>query len=137
MCDYMATVFCLCYPWFMLVWWCFSSDLKWRNLVYVEELSKNSNRIGGIEKPWTCPYCEVYGFVFRYQNLMKLILYEIRHLELSNHINYKAIGSVLSEIWIFEVNFRFLPLVLTKLGVARHNSPFTTSNWVKLIILER
>ena len=67
---------------------------------------------------------------------MTLILNETRHLELSNHIHYTAIGLVLSEIYFFEVYPRFLPLDLTKVAYVGHNSPYTTSNLVQLILLE-
>ena len=58
------------------------------------------------------------------------------YIGLSNHINYKIIGLVLSEIWIFKVYPRFLPLDLTRMACAVHNSPYTTSIIVKLILLE-
>ena len=67
---------------------------------------------------------------------MKIFLNEIKHLELSNHINYKVIGLGLSEISFFEVYPRFLPLDLTKVACAGHNSPYTTSNLVQRIFLE-
>ena len=81
-------------------------------------------------------YNEVYSFTYRQQNLMK-ILNETRHQELSNYINYKAIISVLTEIYIFEISPRFLLLVLTRLGFVGHNSPYTTSNRVQKILLGR
>ena len=62
--------------------------------------------------------------------------FKIGHLEISNNINYKAIGSVLSEIWIFEVNLRILSRIMTSMGCEGYDSPYTTSNWVKLILLE-
>ena len=56
------------------------------------------------------------------------ILDETRHLKLFNHVNYKAIRLVLSEICFFKVYPRFLPLDLTRVSCAGHNSsPYTTS----------
>ena len=63
-----------------------------------KNLKKNTNRVAGKQEPWTCSYVGVYGSSYNYQNLMKLILNETRHLELSNYRNYKVIGLVLSEI---------------------------------------
>ena len=40
----------------------------------------------------------VYGPKISYQSLMNLFLYKTRHLEVSNHINYKAIRLALSEL---------------------------------------
>ena len=124
----------------MMVLWCFSSDLKGRNLVWVEELSKNpkehSNRIGGIEKPYGSPYGGVYGSSCSHQNLMKPILDETRHPKLSIHINYKAIILVLREIWFFEVYLGILYSILGSMGCEGYNSPYITRKWVKRILLE-
>ena len=62
--------------------------------------NKESSKIESesIERPYSVCTCEVYGFVYSHQNLIKPILDETRHQELSNDINYKAIGSVLTEI---------------------------------------
>ena len=67
---------------------------------------------------------------------MKLILNKTRHLELSNHINYKAIGLILWEIWFFEVYLGILCSVLGSTCYEEYNSPYTTWNWVQSILLE-
>ena len=67
---------------------------------------------------------------------MKPILDEAKYLELSNHINYKAIGSVLSEIWIFEVDHRILSQVLARHEFEGHNSPYITLNGMQQILLK-
>ena len=68
---------------------------------------------------------------------MKLFLDETRHPEISNYINYKIIGPGMRELQIFEVTSWILPSVLTSMGCEGHNSPYTTSNWVQLILLRR
>ena len=85
-----------------LIWWCMmniwfvSIDWTWGFLVWVGKLIKNSKRNSNrIVENWnlrTYPYGELYGFICRHQNLMKTFLYETRHLELSNHINNKALA---------------------------------------------
>ena len=42
-------------------------------------------------------YYEVYGFTYGHPNLIKLIIDENRHQDLSENINYKVIGIVMSE----------------------------------------
>ena len=68
--------------------------------------------------------------------MIKPILDETKHLELSNHINYNAIESVLSEIWIFEINSKILSWVLTRQEREEHNSSYITLNGVQQILLE-
>ena len=94
---------------------------------WIGKLKEKLTRIDWVEKPYGVGTCEVYGFIHSHQNLMKINFTETRHLDLSNHINYKAIGLVLSEIWFFEVYPRFLPLDLIGVGCVGHNSPYTTS----------
>ena len=124
----------------MIVLWCFSSDLKGRNLVLVEELSKNLkehlNRIGGIKKPYDGLYGRVYGSACNYQILMKSILDETRHPELSIHANYKAIGLVLREIWFFKVYLGILYSILGSMGCEGYKSPYIIQKWVKPMLLE-
>ena len=87
------------------------------------------------KKPYGVCTGGVYGFSYNHRNWMKLILNETRHLELSNHINHKTIGLVLSEIWFFEVYPRFLSLDLTRVACVGHKS-YIASNWVQPILLE-
>ena len=49
-------------------------------------------------KPYGVRTHDVYGSVSSHQNLMKVFLYQTRHLELYNYINCKVIRLVLREI---------------------------------------
>ena len=67
---------------------------------------------------------------------MNLVLYETRYLGLSNYIKYKAIGSVLSELWIFKVYPGILCPLLGSMSCEGCNSPYITLNWLQKILLE-
>ena len=97
---------------------------------------KEATRVNLTRKPFSVRTCEVYKLIYKHRNEMKPILNETRHLEFFNHINYKAIGLVLSKIWFLEVYPRFLPLDLPRVACAGHNLAYITSNWVQRILLE-
>ena len=120
----------------VVVWW-FMAGLTCICLVWIEiwmrKHKEPQNRIWVPLKAYGIYTCGVYGSSYDHQNLMKLFLDETRHLRIYNHIKYKAIGLVLSEIWFFEVNPRILSLILSRLDFKGYNSPYTPSNWVKPI----
>ena len=72
----------------------------------------------------------VYDTAYNHKNGMKSILYETRHLDLSNHINYKVIELVLREIWFFEVYLEILCFVPGSMDCEGYNSTDTTQKWV-------
>ena len=71
-----------------------------------------------------------------HQSLINLFLYKTRHLALSIHINYMAIGLVLSELWIFEVQPEILGFPLGSMSCEGCNSPYKNPNWVQRILFE-
>ena len=123
--------------WYITCIWCFMAGLlssRWDwNWTLHKKQDREQTRIWKLGRFYSIRTHKVYGSISSYQNLMNLFLYEARHLKLSKHINYKAIGIVLREIWIFEINHRILSLVLSRLDFDGHVLPYTHSNWVQLI----
>ena len=91
------------------MYWLHMSSYGWINICLLglgwnlnKKLKEELSRICFSEKSYSVRTFEVYVFAHSHYN--EIFLDETRHLGLSNHINYKVIGSEMRELWIFEVN---------------------------------
>ena len=122
--DYMT-----CYSWLNME----TLGLGWK---ICEKLKGKLKQNGWELNPGMCPYGGVYGFICKHQNLMKLFLDETKYPELSNHINYKSIGLVMRELWIFEENpwilYSVWPVWVMKDITRLYNSKLSATNFVEI-----